>query len=466
MGFPWTKFQDFYLRLGFLKVLTCILDPWRRSALNQAIERRLMVPLFEPATKYPVLWSAVRDCFPDAPLRTAANKRKFTTVTDALLVAGDCPSALFAITPETAYKVLDWGHDVYMVGRGNQITERALVLRALLPMEAADRFLAGDVSAWNPFPLTIPEKLFFLYHLGEIDQMMIDLISALASRTSNSALEAADAARVTCQMFFELLTRSESDLLPRETPKYRTALDLACVIADELELKDYAHICGGARGASRKIGKPGAKRFGLSRVGASQRRTTKSADHQTIPRFEQLTDLGFIRKPDDAKSRENVMARKRWRYLPTDACRRWQNQSATAASVGSKYFWWNGFAKAAVRAYDLGSPHAEPEDDVVARYFWRAYEKIHRPVGHTPLDSVALLGMIYAAVDGIAIEIELFHQLMMRIKQDELLPNHAYFASGNEIDKMFILLKPGFIDALAGIRLVRQRERANEKRGS
>jgi hypothetical protein len=36
----------------------------------------------------------------------------------------------------------------------------------------------------------------------------------------------------------------------------------------------------------------------------------------------------------------------------------------------------------------------------------------------------------------------------LRIKQQELIPNHAFFASGNEIDKMFVLLKPGFLQAL------------------
>ena len=34
---PWTKFQDFYLRLGFLKVLVAILDPNRRSAGNEVL---------------------------------------------------------------------------------------------------------------------------------------------------------------------------------------------------------------------------------------------------------------------------------------------------------------------------------------------------------------------------------------------------------------------------------------------
>lgn len=447
MSFPWTKFQDFYLRLGFLKVLTCALDPSRRSALNQSIERRLAIPLFEPATKYGPLWERVKSNFSKEETKLP-NKKKFTTVAEALLFDGDCPSVLYAITPETSYKILDWGHDVLLVGRGNQISERALVLRTLLPGAAADQFFAGDVNAWNPFVLTTAEKLFFLYHLGEIDETTIDLIDGLALRYDQGALEAGDASRLLCEAMFALLSRSEQNLLPRETPQFRTALDLACVIADELGVKNFAHICGASRG-SRKIGKVGVKRPGLSRLGESARRTTKSADHQTIPRFEQLTDLGLVRK-DDPEIADVFSARRRWRYIPTDASRQWR--SAHAAELKQKSnFWWYGFAKTAVRTFGLGSSENEAGNHVIAKYLWRAYEKIRRPMGHTPFDSVALLAMIYAAIDGIAIEISAFHRLLLAIKQGQFLPNHAFFASGNEIDKMFILLKPGFAEALAPV---------------
>lgn len=447
MSFPWTKFQDFYLRLGFLKVLTCALDPSRRSALNQSIERRLAIPLFEPVTKYAPLWDRVKPNFPKEETKLPS-KKQFTTVAEALLFDGDCPSVLYAITPETSYKILDWGHDVHLVGRGNQISERALVLRALLPGAVADQFFNGDVDAWNPFVMTTAEKLFFLYHLGEIDETTIDLIDGLALRHEQSALEAAEASRLLCEAMFALLSRSEQNLLPRETPQFRTALDLACVIADELGVKDFAQICGANR-SLRKIGKAGVKRSGLSRLGEHTRRTTKSADHQTIPRFEQLTDLGFVRK-NDPEIADVFSARKRWRYIPTDASRQWR--SAHAANLEQKRnFWWYGFAKTAVRTFALGSSENEAGNDVIARYLWRAYEKIRRPMGHTPFDSVALLAMIYAAIDGIAIEISAFHRLMLAIKQGQFLPDHAFFASGNEIDKMFILLKPGFTEALAPV---------------
>ena len=448
MSFAWTKFQDFYLRLGYLKVLAAVLDPSRRSALNQALERRLTTPLFEPAEKHKQLWNRAAHLFPAAQPRVPS--KKFVTVGEALLASGGCPSVLFAITPDTTYKILDWGHDVLMMGRGNQITERALVLRALMPMDEADKFLAGDVTAWDPFSLSVAERLFFLYHLGEIDHTMISLIDGLARVEAGTVLEASDAARLLCKTFFDFLSSAEHRLLPRETPRYRVALDLACVIAEELELNDFRKICGG-RTASRKIGKAGAKRPGLSRTAESQRRTTKSADHQTIPRFEQLTDLGFLNKVHDGKRQNDdpFGGRKRWRYIPTEASRRWY--AAKGNVPDDSPFLWNGFAKAAVRAYELGSASASASEGVIVTYLWRAYERIRRPMGHTPFDSVALLALIYAAVDGIAIEIRQFHDLMLRVRQAELAPNHAFFASGNEIEKMFILLKPGFVEALSKV---------------
>ncbi len=273
------------------------------------------------------------------------------------------------------------------------------------------------------------------------------LIEGLAELDISKPLESGEAARLMCRRFFHLLAQCENSLLPRETLKYRTALDLACVIADELNIKDFSDVCG-ASGGARKIGRT-VKRAPLSRAGQSQRRTTKSADHQTIPRFEQLTDLGFVTK-DESRTSEptpnNISARERWRYLPSDACRRWGTKAL--AATGTHNFLTQGFARAAVRAYTLGSPGPDADHGVIANYLWRAYYKIRRPVGHTPFDSVALLAMIYAAVDGLAIEIDAFHAFMLRIKQRELIPNHAFFASGNEIEKMFILLKPGFLEAL------------------
>jgi hypothetical protein len=443
MAFAWTKFQDFYLRLGFLKVLAVSLDPSRRSALNQAIEKRMAVPLFQPADVYPELWRRVDPLLQKGELES--KPKKPITVAEALLAVGRNPSALFAITPETIYKIIDWGHDVGFLGRGNQISERALLLRALLPEGAFNAFLNKQVDAWDPFVLTVPEKVFLLYHLSEIDAATLGLIDALALVPEGTVLEASDASRLLCKALFEHLREAEPGVPPREIPAFRTARELACVIARELKMTEFEAECG-ELASQTKIGKP-MKRLGLVRPAdkKQQRHTTKSADHQTIPRFEQLTDLGFLTKSPADNEEGSVRERKRWRYLPTAACQRW---SATKQeySKGDRFL-WKGFAKAVVAAFDLGTPRSNDGAEVV-NYLWRAYEAVHRPMGHTPFDSVALYGMVLAASDGVAIEISDFHQLMLDIKQRQLCPDKAFFASGNEIDKMFILLKPGFADAL------------------
>src|SRR5207244_1810139 len=86
-------------------------------------------------------------------------------------------------------------------------------------------------------------------------------------------------------------------------------------------------------------------------------------------------------------------------------------------------FRWSGFAATAVSAYHGADVlvQAKPGVDVVTRYLWDAYSEVRRPIGHTPLDSVALVGMISAAADGIAIEMADFHSLLLDIKQRGLM---------------------------------------------
>ena len=76
-----------------------------------------------------------------------------------------------------------------------------------------------------------------------------------------------------------------------------------------------------------------------------------------------------------------------------------------------------------------------------------AYVRIRRSVGHTPLQSVALLGMIEAASVGHVVELEDFREVLAIVKDRDLLSEHAFFSGGNEIDGMFILLKRGFLEA-------------------
>jgi hypothetical protein len=52
--------------------------------------------------------------------------------------------------------------------------------------------------------------------------------------------------------------------------------------------------------------------------------------------------------------------------------------------------------------------------------------------------------MIRAVAEGVPVEMAQFHRMMLAIKQGSLLPEHAFFASGNDLERMFVLLKPGF----------------------
>ena len=451
---PWTKFQDFYLRLGLLKVLVAILDPNRRSAAKEALSRRLQELLFAPARGHEELWYRVEAHFPWFGERSGGRSRRSPPTTlEALLLLGACPSQLFAVTARTTYKILDWARDLQLIGPGNQISETGVLLRGLLPQESLSEFLRGNPLAWNPFVLSERERLLLLFHLCEIDELTIELLGELTRPGIEEPIEAAQASAMTCRAFFRVLDRARGHVGPGGLPALRRGRELASVMAEELELQDLVASVGATTRrrlprAPRIPAKGGLKFGGTSR---QQRRTTKNADHQTIPRFEQLVDLGFLAKPipDDAGPKEIWDARRRWRYvrLPTchawargchdflDAPGRWQWRQFASMALGS------GLVQAALR-------REHPAPDLVAGFLWKAYEAVHRQVGHTPFHSVALIAMIEAAVTGLAIEMKDFHELMLAIKNREILEKEVFFASGNEIDKMFVVIRPGFVEAV------------------
>jgi hypothetical protein len=449
---PWTKFQDFYLRLGFLKALVASLSDQRRSALNDSIVRRLERPLFDGAPAHPSLWREVERLATWYPRKTPGGKEvTHPEVAEAILIRDRHESVLYGITRDTAYKILDWGRDVEFVGRGNQITERGLLLRHLFDVQAAEKFFSGDVLAWDPFHLEAQEKLFFLYHLFEIDRLTVEVLDDLGNLDADSTLESAGAARITCKALFRVLDEAQSGLQPRDIPAFRTAKALAATIAGELELSELVLASDGdSRPRVPRPVRPSARRSAFSGAGSASRgrRTTKNADHQTIPRFEQLVDLGFLRKPpegdiDDDASR--LAASRRWRYRPTEACKRWAEARRAHTSEGQPFL-WSGFARAAVASLGRSTvPHVRRTAvENLAHYLWSAYQLVARPMGHTPFDSIALIAMLQAAADGIAIEMAEFHDLVLGIKQASALPEHAFFASGNDLDRMFIQLKSGF----------------------
>jgi hypothetical protein len=321
-----------------------------------------------------------------------------------------------------------------------------------------EHFLAGDPTAWNPFKLTVAERLFLLFHLIEVDGVTAELIEDLGDVPIGTTLEAADAARMTCRALFRVLDAARDEIEPRLVPSYRTARDLATTIAEELGLREL--LAGAESDIRRRAPKPTSPRarpvtvLGRSRPGG-KKRSGKSADHQAIPRFEQLVDLGFATKPaeEEQSGEDTLSGRRRWRYMPTEACKQWHVVRRELPESPSP-FAWDGFARAATAAFTSMDAVQQPRPgiDIVAKYLWRAYERVRRPVGHTPLESVALFGMILAAADSVVIEMVHFHQLALSIKQRSAMPEHAFFASGNDLDKMFIQLRPGFLEKAEAIK--------------
>lgn len=449
MHLPWVKNQDFYLRLGFLKALVVALSPQRRSAHNDVVVQRLSTPLLNTAHSHDLLWRRAQSKVPWYANEHEAGRFEKPSVAEALLAVDGCPSMLFGITAPTAYKILDWGHDVGLVGRANQITERGLLLRHLIDFQAAEQFLSGAIEAWNPFVLTRRERLFFLFHLFDVDRVTLEIVQALADLPVGSVLGPAEAGKMTCGALVKTLELAKRDLPPRDIPAYRTALELAGTISRELGL-EHPSALGEAR--TRRLPRPlKPSQRASAFLGTSQKKhrvTTKSADHQTISRFEQLVDLGFLAKPDHDGSRGTDDGRRRWRYVTTDVCSRWGKREIAA---DHRRLLVDGFAKAACAAFATAADRRR-DDVLTARYLLRAYEMVHRPVGHTPLDSTALLGMILAVDDGLALELADFHRLMIQVKEGNQMADLVFFASGNDLDKMFILLKPGFVERMREIK--------------
>lgn len=465
-GLPWTKFQDFYLRLGFAKALVAVLGFERRSIPSETILRRLRRPLFDEAAAHPELAARVADTldwYPnDWPTRVFGKTEKRPSVAEALVVDADLPSFLFAITAPTTYKILDWGRNIGLIGRGNQIAERGLTLLALSRSDGMNAFLNGDASAWNPFALGTIERIFFLYHLIEIDRVTLRLCDAIGALDEAADIETLDAAKMLAAALAAVLEEAGSDIRPPDIPAYRTALELAATICEELDMAPPAGLGHGNRRAPKPLKLP-ARRKTTAAPGAiaAPRKTHKNADHQTIPRFEQLVDLGFLTKGADAEDRA---ARRRWRWRPTAAAARWAEARRAMAADGSSFL-WDGFARTACRAYgDVAEPRRVEDTRTIAAYIADAYALVRRTVGYTPFDSVALVAMAKGVEDGIAIEMIDCHRLMLAIKTGGFLQGEVFFASGNDLDKMFVSLRADFAERAAAVLPPGLDERATELR--
>jgi hypothetical protein len=452
---PWTKLQDFYLRLGFLKLLAACLSEERRSASNDSIVRRLERPMFDAVGNRQGLWPVASLVAATTAKKGAAPRKAEEVEVVECLVADACvPSALYAVTRDTAYKILDWGRDVGILVRANQISERGLILKSLLPADRASRFVGGDALAWNPFALTASERMFFLFNALEQDSVTAGLVERLAELEPGACIETREASRMTCSTLFQMLEATEQFADAASIQAHRTALDLALTMAEEVDAAVPEHWARQAVRAQfvRATRSAMKRKPGVVGKADSGRKTTKNADHQTIPRFEQLVDLGFLEKPgaNDPDPAVALGSRRRWRYAPTTACRRWAaaiRRPAIGGNPGSRF---SAFSLASVSAFGtaVGAGQSNVEVADVAVRTWHAYLAVGRKVGMTPLDSIALRAMLDASADGQVLEMASIHRFFVIVKRKSLLSDVVSFAAGSELNTMFVRIKPGF---LAGV---------------
>jgi hypothetical protein len=419
-------------RLGALKVWVALLDSQRRSATPEMMDRRVKALLL----KEPIQQGT-----------TGKGKRRFpNNIAEALLAELGAPSLLFTITEKKVHRVRDWGRLLGLSGNGNQITERGLLLQHLIGKEKLELIRKGDWQRVNPFDLTLKEKLFFLYQFLELDAVWPYLLKRTAEIRDDVEIAGRHADTITAEALLDLVAESKSRKVQADILKLRDLKELAAIMASSLNVSDsrVATMLGYRRRPRR-----GAMRV---RAGSKQPRIN-TADDQAIPRFENLVDLGFLIKERSDEIADDDFAARRdhrlaWRYFVAPPLRHWV---ATVNMITySSDFLWHRFAHSACATFRNNAPEPLPASQNMAHFLdllERQYATIHRPVGHTPVESIALTMMIAGVDEGLICEMESVHKFFLSLKQEGKLSEHVRFASGNDLDRMFVDIRPGFFEA-------------------
>jgi hypothetical protein len=444
--FRWTKQQDFCLRLGLLKALVATLPRQRRSQLREIVLRRLDDPLFKPAKRFPELLARAEDQY-------GSSLPAELSVSEALLFSSTCSSWGQPIQPawrqeghrETTPKILEWAQAVGLLGPGYRITERGIMLQTLFDAGTSSAFLGGNPSAWNPFSISAAERAFFFYHLGEHDELLWQLAIDLGNRGAGANIETSEAHKLTARGIRQVLERARGAIPIKEVSRSRVVRELVETIEWELDLRPRARRPRSQHFSIRRR-RPGARR--------SDRRTTKNADHQAIPRFEQLVDLGFLTKnvTQGTVGDELESERKAWKFTVTTAAERFARAVGDDTTLANPEWHRRSFASALASAGVVrpnGARQATPKEAV--DQFLDVYETIRRPAGNTPFESVAVLTMIRALEAGLVAEVDDLHRIFVSIKKERTLEGLISFAAGNEIEKMFLMVRPGFREAYARV---------------
>lgn len=432
----WVKQQDFCLRLGLLKAIVAGMHTGGFGRVRERIVKRFADCMFSAAA--PALSEAAEAVLGEAPEEPFSRS-------DALLLTAGGVSWGQPIKKQTAYKAVEWAQTAGFIAGGYRLSERGELWLTLIDQEGAAKFFAGDEWAWNPYRLSVAEKAFLCYHLGESDELLWQLAFDAGEYPVGHVLEARDTYQLTLSGMRKVLDRAGDRIPLPELPRLRTARDLATTIAAEIDPESAAIPV-----SRRRI--PPRRRPGRGQADG-KRKTCKNADHQAIPRFEQLVDLGLMSKhiepgltgPAARKSRAA------WRYEVTAAL------PALRVALGEHGLdtpnWnWSKFSQAFV-----GSTHrveVHPRHATVIEslaLFLEAYDRIHRPVGHTPFEPVALLAVAFGMERGLLVEIKSIHDMMLTLKSSSCLNDYIAFAAGNDVDRMFVMVKKGFLQAFESL---------------
>lgn len=443
--FRWTKLQDFWLRLGLLKVLVGVLPSARRSSMRDAILRQIESALFASAAPWPDLRARAEEEY-------RAEFIEPVSIARVLLLGSGSPSwgqpvskggrvdvdkkrrSIVRPSQSTVSKILEWGQTAGLVGAGNKITERGLMLRSFLEPTFGELF-RGNPRAWNPFVISDLERAFFFYHLGEYDNVLWHLAYDLGRLGKGVSVYPADVRSMTIDALRKLLDHSTQPVPLSDLPKYRT---LRSLVAEMLTERDREPVSGGSQ----------PRRTSL-RTGPRRQRT-KHADHEAIPRFEQLVDLGFLTKAveDEVTGKDLQKQRNSWTFVVTEQAERFAQEFGAGHPVLDSNWHRTRFARLTSTCGLMRRAEREIATEREAlRVFLQTYEEHRRPVGHTPFETIAILSMIRGLEKGIVFEVEDLRRLMLRLKASGGLGGKVFFAAGLSVERMFLLIKPGALEA-------------------
>ena len=430
--FRWVKQQDFWLRLGLLKAVVAGMHAGGFGRMRERVVKRFADCMFSAAA--PVLAEAAEAVLGEAP-------EDPLTRSDALLLTSGSVSWGQPITKQTAYKAVEWAQTAGFIAAGYRLSERGELWLKLMNQEGAERFFAGDECAWNPYRLSVAERAFLCYHLGESDELLWELAFEAGQYPVGHVLEARDTYRLTLSGMRKVLARAEGRIPLPELPRLRTARELAATIAAEIDPDGSAMPISRTRfPPKRRLGK---------RQSEGKRKTCKNADHQAIPRCEQLVDLGLLSKhiPTGLTGAAARKARAAWRYEVTAALPALRGVLGDHGPDTPNWI-WSKFSDSFVGASHgvVVSPRRATVGESLA-LFVEAYKRVHRPVGHTPFEPVALLAITVGMERGLIVEIKAIHDVMLSLKSSSSLNDQIAFAAGNDVDRMFVMMKKGFLPA-------------------